>query len=84
MPSWIHQIGTALPPTPEQCHLVGGPASSPPSAGPCSPQLAALQPERPPGARDCSLCKGTGYIKRDHTGRGVVCPECGGLGWKPL
>ena len=48
------------------------------------PEVAQLLPKRPPGAKDCRLCKGSGYIHRDATGRGVVCPECGGLGWKPL
>jgi DnaJ-class molecular chaperone len=43
-----------------------------------------IQPQRPPGAKTCSSCKGTGYIRRDATGQGVVCPECRGLGWKPL
>jgi hypothetical protein len=53
-------------------------------AGEILPEVAQLLPKRPPGAKDCRLCKGTGYIHRDATGRGVVCPECGGLGWKPL
>ena len=46
------------------------------------PEVAQLLPDRPPGAKKCHACDGTGYIRRDSTGRGVVCPECAGLGWK--
>ena len=46
------------------------------------PEVAQLLPDRPPGAKTCRVCDGSGYIRRDITGRGVVCPECGGLGWK--
>ena len=49
-----------------------------------NPEVGRLLPKRPPGAKDCTLCKGTGYIHRGPLSRGIVCPECGGLGWKPL
>jgi len=45
-------------------------------------EVGQLLPSRPPGAQDCRLCDGTGFIRRGIVGPGVVCPECGGLGWK--
>jgi hypothetical protein len=39
------------------------------------PQLRELLPERVPETPDCARCGGTGDF------HGIVCPECGGLGW---
>ena len=48
------------------------------------PELQALAPSRPPDARECSYCKGTGYPSAlENSGiENVVC-HCGGLGWLP-
>src|SRR5262249_22927336 len=50
------------------------------------PDLAELKPKRPPGARVCSICKGTGDalfgmgLRKEYDN--VVC-YCGDLGWLP-
>jgi hypothetical protein len=41
------------------------------------PELASLVPSRPPEARDCEFCRGTGQIE----GLPQVICGCGGLGW---
>jgi len=45
-------------------------------AGRRIPELVALLPARPPGAVDCSRCRGSGEIVN-----GVACMDCGALGW---
>lgn len=45
------------------------------------PEIAQLLPERTGAAPTCSRCAGGSYILGTATSRGVVCPECGGLGW---
>jgi len=42
------------------------------------PELAALIPQRPALAIECSLCKGGGRI--EGVPENVIC-QCGGLGW---
>jgi hypothetical protein len=48
------------------------------------PELRTLAPVRPPSARDCPHCKGTGVdpIAAEHGLSNVKC-YCGGLGWIP-
>jgi hypothetical protein len=50
------------------------------------PDLLRLLPARPPNARDCPQCKGTGWVSWvDAVGKAgrVVCwDRCGGLGWE--
>ena len=46
-----------------------------------APEVAQLLPERPGSATTCARCAGASYILATATSRGVVCPECGGLGW---
>ena len=42
------------------------------------PQLKELLPTRPPDAGDCPACGGSGeYVHA----KGVLCPQCAGLGW---
>ena len=43
------------------------------------PELQALVPSPPPGARRCGSCEGTGAEGRD--GHSVSCLSCRGLGW---
>jgi hypothetical protein len=45
------------------------------------PEVAQLLPERPSTAPTCARCAGGSYILGTATSRGIVCPECGGLGW---
>ena len=42
------------------------------------PRLRHLIPARPPGARTCSVCGGTGHPEG---GANVIC-SCGGVGWE--
>jgi hypothetical protein len=50
------------------------------------PDLRFLIPVRPPHARECPDCKGTGRFTfpegHEHLAEKVVC-SCGGLGWLP-
>jgi hypothetical protein len=53
------------------------------------PGLAEMLPKRPPEARACGKCDGTGWLLREvfrsSTGeQGVICDECAGLGWIEL
>lgn len=43
--------------------------------------LATLLPIRPMPAVDCSTCSGQGRMPSH---KRIYCPECGGLGWKPV
>jgi len=43
------------------------------------PELRALLPARPANSLDCPRCAGTGYFYE-----GIVCPDCGALGWFPV
>ena len=49
------------------------------------PELKALLPVRTPDAANCPRCEGRGEIcisrQPDGQDRGIVCPECGALGW---
>ena len=40
------------------------------------PELKQLLPRRSPDSPDCSRCVGSGLVLV-----GVLCPDCGGLGW---
>ena len=40
------------------------------------PELLQLLPVRGADVPDCTRCGGTGFVLG-----GVVCPDCGGLGW---
>lgn len=43
------------------------------------PELRALVPERPEGATDCPCLRQPDLFGQD----GVICPDCGGVGWLP-
>ena len=43
------------------------------------PELRALVPKRVPGATDCQCVQHPELFGPD----GVICPECGGVGWLP-
>ena len=47
------------------------------------PELAALVPDPPPGARHCTTCGGIGYYEKQEGDekRLDFCLGCGGLGW---
>ena len=49
------------------------------------PELKALLPLRPPSAPNCSRCGGRGeiFVSKQYDGqdRGIICPDCGALGW---
>jgi hypothetical protein len=49
------------------------------------PELKELLPARPPATPDCPRCEGRGEIfvgrQADGVERGIVCPDCGALGW---
>jgi hypothetical protein len=49
------------------------------------PELGALLPARPANTPACSRCHGRGEIlagrQYDDQERGIVCPDCGALGW---
>ena len=45
-------------------------------AGERLPEVRSLLPARPSEATTCGRCSGTGYFID-----GVVCPDCGALGW---
>jgi len=49
------------------------------------PELKQLLPIRPPNAPDCPRCGGRGeiHVSRQSDGkeRGIICPDCGALGW---
>jgi hypothetical protein len=49
------------------------------------PELLRLLPARPPDAKDCVQCKGTGWVcwvdAEGRKGRVVCWDHCGGLGW---
>jgi hypothetical protein len=42
------------------------------------PELRRLLPAQPTGAPICNRCSGSGFLS------GIVCPDCGGLGWSPV
>jgi len=43
------------------------------------PELTAWLPPRPPGAADCQLCCGLGWLPPPSPR--LLCPECNGMGW---
>jgi hypothetical protein len=43
------------------------------------PELAAWLPARPPGAPDCQLCRGSGWLQPPLPR--LQCSECNGMGW---
>ena len=49
------------------------------------PELKELLPRRPPNAPNCQRCSGRGEIlvnrQADGQDRGIICPDCGALGW---
>jgi hypothetical protein len=48
------------------------------------PELKELLPVRPPNAKQCEYCKGSGLSepKNDPVYKSIIC-YCGGLGWIP-
>jgi hypothetical protein len=46
------------------------------------PELAEWLPRRPPAARDCPTCHGTGRLLPPWP-RHLQCSDCHGLGWAP-
>ena len=53
--------------------------------------LRALLPERPARAANCTSCRATGDWhlfsadrKESLRIRGMICKDCGGMGWRPL
>lgn len=51
------------------------------SAAKVYPQLEALVPKRPSGARSCEGCEGRGAIRIDKIDYEFGCGTCHGLGW---
>jgi hypothetical protein len=49
------------------------------------PELEELLPVRPPDTPNCARCDGRGeiFVSRQSDGRdrGIICPDCGALGW---
>jgi hypothetical protein len=48
------------------------------------PELKALLPDRPEGARQCEMCKGKGKVLWPWRRVGPFCDGCWGLGWTCL
>jgi hypothetical protein len=48
------------------------------------PWLAALLPARPPNAIECTTCAGAGRLHSSNVvvDRGLLCGDCGALGWR--